>query len=128
MVSNPKEANRPFVSIMSQRLRVYQYKEKNLKLQIQYNNCQKYGYYSNLCQRNTKCTYCALDYRSTSYKCPICNKIGKPCKHTGSKYSNCQENHFASSKDCSFAPKQYYKSSQEAKPANLATQNPTTPN
>lgn len=128
-VKNPEQADRFVLYINRLRLRVYKYKENNRAvIQKQCSNCQRYGHLANYCTRNTHCMFCAKNHSSWSHKCQTsaCGIIGKACEHTEPKCSNCQEKHFANAKECCFAPKLFYKKTENSQTAKETASQPSS--
>ena len=104
-VENVQQATRTHVLVSSLQLRVYEYKEKDLKTFLQCFNCQRWGHSARDCMRKTVCQLCAGAHFTKGHTCSICKKIGVICPHTEVKCGNCGEKHAANSTFCCFFPR-----------------------
>ena len=104
-VENVQQASRTHVLVSSLQLRVYEYKEKDLKSFLQCFNCQKWGHSARDCMRKTVCQLCAGDHFTKRHTCLICKKIETLCAHTEVKCGNCSEKHAANNPSCCFFPR-----------------------
>jgi hypothetical protein len=86
------------VTILGQTLQTERFKATTATTQCL--NCQSFGHNEARCRNQPICNLCAEDHPTRGHKCLICNAKGKPCNHTLPKCHNCQEPHFASSKQC----------------------------
>jgi hypothetical protein len=90
-------------------LKVYKFKQRDLKLLMQCTNCQRFGHTANFYYRPTKCRLYAGKHFTNQHICNTCNKTGVIYEHTQIKCSNCSEKHTANNMSCSLFPKHNYK-------------------
>jgi hypothetical protein len=86
------------VTILGQTLQTEKFQATTATTQC--SKCQSFGHNEARCRNQPICNLCAQDHPTITHKCLVCNAKGKPCNHTLPKCHNCQEPHFASSKQC----------------------------
>ena len=52
------------------------------------------------CKNQAKCLFCGDSHATILYYRSICDRIGRSCNHTLTKYSNYNRSHFADSREC----------------------------